>query len=337
MRIITITKSSKRALRRFHYIVKMVGIHDAISFLSNTKDKGPDPENHKGVIYRINEQAVQSDYPRLLAIEYELSTGKPLDWNNILTFNEKIQWMKLYDSSAIKTRLVDKLLVRDWVSETIGEQYLIPIYGAYDSFDDIPFENLPDQFVLKCNHGSGWNMIVTDKNALNLKQAKQLFDYWMGLNFAFFALELQYKEVKPKIVIEQYLGNIDERFTEYHIYCFVGTAKYIEVLTGGKHHRTATFVDRDWKKSHIQNPSFTSGDNTSVPGNYKKILSIADSLSESFAFVRVDLYSDNSDIILFGEMTFTPRKGYGRYIPESVDRMFGDLITLHEKANQEEA
>ena len=149
-----------------------------------------------------------SQYEEELKDWYKRRTKKELDLENPKTFNEKIQWLKLYDSTPIKTKLADKYLVREWVKEKIGEEYLVPLLGVWDKFDDIDFDKLPDKFVLKCNHGCGWNLIVTDKSKIDKVEAKKKFDKWMNTNFAFCnGLELHYKNIQPKIIAEEYLEN----------------------------------------------------------------------------------------------------------------------------------
>ena len=135
--------------------------------------------------YNFYKNLTPDKYEKELKLWYYRKTGRELDLNNTETFNEKIQWLKLYDSTPLKTKLADKYLVREWIKEKIGEKYLIPLLGVWDKFDDIDFEKLPNQFVLKANHGSGWNIIVKDKTKLDKKMAKKKFDEWLDRNYAF--------------------------------------------------------------------------------------------------------------------------------------------------------
>ena len=141
---------------------------------------------------------------------YGAKTGKELNFDNPRTFNEKINWMKLYDNMSIKTYLADKYLVRDWVKEKIGEEHLIPIYGAWSRFDEIDFSILPDCFVLKCNHGSMMNMIVY-KNDIDMYEIKKVFDRWMETDYSCFLLEPHYSKISRKIIAEQYIGKINTK------------------------------------------------------------------------------------------------------------------------------
>lgn len=281
------------------------------------------------VIYEIMSHAAPEKYPVILKEKYLLRTGKQLNLDQPVTYNDKIAWLKLHDTTGEKTRLADKYLVREWVADTIGAQCLIPIYGVWDSFREIDFDKLPDQFVLKCNHASGYNIIVQDKSKFDKAAAGRKFDKWMNTNWAYFNLELQYRDIPRKIIAEKYCGEIDADFTEYHIYCFNGTPGYIEILTGQKHGRKSVFVDTDWVRADIRNPSMNGYDGEIVrPANYQKILETAGRLAGDFKFVRVDLYSDNVEAVFFGEMTFTPRGDGGYYEPQSVNMLFGSLIDL---------
>lgn len=269
-------------------------------------------------------------YKKELKRWYKKHTGVKLNLNRPKTFGEKIQWAKLYDSTPLKTKLTDKLLVRDWVKERIGAKYLIPLLGVWDSFNEINFDELPDRFVLKCNHGSGMNLIVKDKSKLDYSDAKTKFDKWMATNFAFVnGFELQYKNISPKIIAEKYLGEIDELLIEYHGYCFNGVVEYIEILQGEKHQRKAALVNRDWIRCKNWNPAFDDFvEDLYKPPIADELLQIMEILSHRFPFVRVDLYSDNIEKIYFGEMTFTPRSGLGDFVPNSYNLILGEKIKI---------
>ena len=141
-------------------------------------------------------------YRRALIRWYYKKTGEWLDLDNPKTWNEKMQWLKLYDNTPIKTQLADKLLVRDWIKEQIGEKYLVPLLGVYDKFDDIDFSKLPDCFIIKCNHGSGWNIIVKDKNKMDIADTKKRINQWMSQTYGKDKFEFQYwEELLQRIVL----------------------------------------------------------------------------------------------------------------------------------------
>ena len=281
------------------------------------KDKLFKTNSAKSYPYHIFESADPKDYPRLLKIWYWMKTGENLDLENPRTFNEKIQWIKLYDSTPLKTRLADKYLVREWIREKIGEEYLVPLLGVWNCFDDIDFDSLPDQFALKCNHGSGWNMIVKDKSSFDRNEAKKKFDKWMKTNFAFYAgLELQYNDIRPKIIAEQYLEQIDQNLYDYKISVFHGEPKIIWVIGDRdlEHHKgKKAFFDLNWEVLELMDPSYGNFDVLpQKPVNLDEMLNIAKTLGENFTYVRVDLYNLSGKIV-FGEMTFTPASGKGKW------------------------
>ncbi|MBP9999066.1 MAG: glycosyltransferase [Proteobacteria bacterium] len=261
---------------------------------------------------------------------YKNITGRDLNLDNPQTFNEKIQWSKLYDSTPIKTKLADKFLVRKWVTRKIGKKYLIPLLGAYNYFDEIDFDKLPNQFVIKCNHGAGYNIVVKDKSQLDLKDARQKIDSWMSEDFAFKnGCELHYHNIKHKIIIEQLIENKScSDLNDYKFYCFGGKVKYIQVIS----ERTLTshkvcFYDTKWKKQSWWDNDYYEG-NIKKPKNLSKMLKLASKLSKGFNFVRVDLYYLDTDEIYFGEMTFTPNSGTMIWNPECINSYFGDLFKL---------
>jgi len=269
------------------------------------------------------------DYARALADWYEKRTDSKLDLTNPKTYNEKIQWMKLYDRTPIKTKLADKYEVREWVSDHIGDEYLIPLLGVWNSFDEINFDELPDQFVLKCTHGSSWNMVVTDKSALDYSLAKSNFDRWLSMNFAFYAgFELQYKDIQPRIVAEQYLENDGTNLNDTKFWCFNSKPEYVQCVADRSTGPRDAFFDPSWNRlpfitTHKRNP-----EEVPKPENLDKMLHIAEDLSQGFHFVRVDLYALNSGEIKFGEMTFTPTSGVCKWDPPEYNLIVGQRITL---------
>ena len=271
------------------------------------------------------------DYKRELQIWYQRVMGEYLNLDNPRTFNEKIQWLKLYNSTPIKTRLADKYLVRDWVKEKIGEQYLIPLLGVYDKFEDIDFDKLPNQFVIKCNHGSGWNIIVKDKSKLNLSEVKEKLDKWMSTNFAFkVGCELHYKNMQPKIIIEKYMEDDSGDLRDYKFLCFDGIVKYIWVDGERYSEHKRNLYDLKWnllKKKIGEGRIYQNIKNCPKPYNLDKMIEFATLLSKDFSFVRVDFFEANKKLY-FGEMTFTSASGTHITEPKSFIFELGDLIKL---------
>lgn len=283
--------------------------------------------------YSYYEQLSSDKYADELKIWYKKITGEDLNLENPQTYNEKIQWLKLYDSTPIKTRLADKYLVREWVKERIGEQYLIPLLGVWDSFDDIDFDKLPNQFVLKANHGCGWNIIVKDKKEFDINDAKRKFNVWMKTNFAFqFGLELHYMNISPKIIAEEYLENNNNDLYDYKVFCFDGKAESIMYLSERKKGLKMAFYDLNWNK---QNFVYTYPQNTAdipKPKNLQLLVELSEKLAQGFAHVRVDFYILNDGSLKFGELTFSSASGSCKWNPAEQNKVYGDLIKLPSKS-----
>ncbi len=265
-----------------------------------------------------------------LKFMYRKVTGKKLNLKNPKTFNEKLQWLKLYDRKPEYTRMVDKYEVRQYIKETIGEEYLIPLVGGpWGKFEDIDFSKLPDQFVLKCTHDSGSVAICKDKNDFDIESVRKKFKRVLRGNFFYGGREWPYKNVKPRIIAEKYM--VDESGTElkdYKIFNFDGKTKIIEVDYDRfvKHKRN--FYSTDWKyiEAAIQYPTDPSV-KIDKPKQLEKMISLAEKLSKDIPHVRTDFYSIG-DKILFGEMTFYHESGFGKFVPSEWDRTLGDWIDI---------
>lgn len=285
-------------------------------------------QRHKSGYYQ---KLDPSQYEKALKLWYKSATGEVLDLENPKTFNEKIQWMKLYDSTPLKTRLADKYLVREWVAEQIGEEHLIPLLGVWDTFDEIDFAKLPQQFVLKANHGCGWNIIVKDKDTFDPKEAKEKMDQWMKEDYGLRSdLELHYMNMPPKIIAEEFIQNMDDLY-DYKIFCYHGKVEFICVTTDRNTGLKNTFYSINWEALPMSMIGRGSRCDLEKPKNLEKMIFIAEQLSHKFSFVRVDLYEVN-DFILFGEMTFTPTSGNMKWEPQEMNLQYGNLINLPEKS-----
>ena len=271
------------------------------------------------------------DLPELLKRWYKKRTGKVLNLDNPQTFNEKIQWLKLYDNSPLKTKLADKYLVREWIAEKIGEDYLIPLLGVWDSFDEIDFDKLPDKFVLKANHGCAWNIIVKDKSKFDKKKAKKKFDKWMKRNYAYRAgFEMQYKDIPPKITAEAFISDSKGELNDYKILCFNGKPEFIWIDQGRYTHRTENIYDTKWNLQPFLLTYENSKEEVPPPENLEKMIELAETLSKDFALVRVDFYNVDGKIY-FGEMTFTSASGVDVFKPEEYNLKLGQMLKLPPK------
>ncbi len=228
---------------------------------------------------------------------FKAALGRPLNLDSPVTFDEKIQWLKLYDSTPLKTKCADKFLAREYVREKIGGEYLIPLLGVYESFDDIDFSALPERFALKTNHASGMNWIVSDKSRLDIPAAKKQFDSWMAVCpqvYQFY--ELHYRDIPRRIIAEEYIEQTDGNLLDYKIHCFGGRAEFVQVIGSrdlAAHTGKQAFYGRDWEKLPF---TFTTGDyplyeeEIARPANWGKMLELAETLAKDFCYVRVDLY-----------------------------------------------
>lgn len=258
--------------------------------------------------------------------------GYPLNLENPRTFSEKIQWLKLYDRKPVYTTMVDKFAVKKYVAERIGEKYVIPTLGVWSHFDDIDFEELPSQFVLKCTHDSGGLIVCKDKGNLNLQDAKNKIEKSLKRDYYRIAREWPYKNVPRQIIAEKYIepaANVSD-LTDYKWYCFGGEPKYCQVIQNRHTKETIDFFDAAWNHQEFV------GLNTNVsqavvipscPNHLDTQIKIAKILSEDIPFSRIDLYESGTEIY-FGEITLYPASGYGKFTPEKYNELLGDMIIL---------
>ena len=254
---------------------------------------------------------------------------KKLNIDNPKSFNEKIQWLKLYDSTPIKTYLTDKYLVRKWIKEKIGGEYLIPLIGTYDKFDDINFKNLPKSFVIKCNHGCGYNIIVKDKSLLNLNITKYKIDKWMNTNFAFEnGLELQYKNIKPKIIIEKYMDDDTGDLRDYKFHCFNGIPKFLWIDSNRHTVHKRNLYDLKWNQLPYKiNTLYSTFPSPKKPKLLNRMIKLSAFLSKGFVYARIDLYNIGEKIY-FGEITFTSASGIAEITPKRFEEKLASFIKL---------
>lgn len=267
-----------------------------------------------------------------IKLYFRMRVGKKLDLDNPQSLNEKLQWMKFNYRFPLQTIVSDKFAVREYVKEKIGEKYLIPIYGVWFKYDDIEFEKMPDQFVLKCNHDSGGLVICKDINCFDAKKAKRKIQKSLNSNFFNIGREYQYKNIIPRIICEKFLSNNGEIPEDYKIYCFNGKPDAILVckdrFNKNSHRAKYYFFDQDWKFLR-----YNKGDeNINVPEiekpkNLDVMLDIARKLSQDFVFARIDLYNIDGKIY-FGEITLSPNSGFDPDIKKETDEMFGEKLHI---------
>lgn len=258
-----------------------------------------------------------------------------LDLDNPKTFNEKLQWLKLHDRKPEYTMMVDKYKVREYVANTIGEQYLIPLIAVYDKAEDIDFNKLPQKFVLKCNHNSGVGMcICKDKSKINIRKVRKRLNKGLKQDYYLTGREWPYKNVERKIVCEQFMEDKESPdLKDYKFMCFNGEVKCSFVCSerfSGEGLKV-TFFDRDWQVMPFTRHYPKSEKVIEKPKNYELMIELAEKLSKNIPFVRVDFYEVNGKVY-FGELTFFPGNGLEEFEPEEYDKMLGDYIDL-EKVN----
>lgn len=263
-----------------------------------------------------------------ISLDYFFVRKQFPNYKNPQTFSEKIQWVKVFGKLDRYTKYVDKLMVRDYIKETIGEQYLVPLLGVWDTFEDIDFDKLPEQFVLKATHGQGYVFVCKDKSTINKASLKKIVDGWMKENFYQKTREIQYKYCIPKIICEQYLEDESGWLTDYKIFCPNGEPYLIYVISGRFSEPKYDFLDLEWNKLPITYSGYpNTPDLYKKPKNLKEMIEIARKLAQIFPFVRVDLYVVN-DHIYFGELTLTPGNGLDKFEPYSEEYLVGKLIDL---------
>lgn len=264
-----------------------------------------------------------------LKIKYLIKLKKFLNLKKPQTFNEKIQWLKLYDRKKIYTTMVDKYEVKKYVSNIIGEKYIIPTIGIYDSFDDIDFDTIPNQFVIKCTHDSGGVVIVDDKSKFDKATIRKKINKHLKDNYYYAVREWPYKLINPRIIIEKYM--VDEsgyELKDYKIFCFGGKAKYIQVdFNRFKNHRKNIY-DLDWNLLDVE-INYPNDVNHYIekPKMLDEMIKNAEILSKGIKFIRVDFYSIGQQLF-FGELTFYPGSGFMPFKPEIWDKKFGEFIDL---------
>lgn len=278
--------------------------------------------------YRLARQYERHSRMTYAQIEAEIGRmyremfGRNLNWDNPQTYNEKIHVSKVYMPTPLKTRLADKFAVREWITERIGSEYLIPLLGVYESFDEIDFDALPDSFVIKCNHDSGSVTLVKDKSSLDMAAMKRKYDAFMRRNFAWMGWEMHYRDIPPKILVEKYMG---DAVSDYKFQCFNGEpySCRVDYDRFGDHRRNV--YNMDWEimpfmKGLYQHPK----NDYPCPPEYGEMKRIVRELSRGIDQVRVDLYFVDGRIY-FGEMTLTNANGFEYFVPDEWDYTLGEL------------
>ncbi len=293
-------------------------------------------EDKRQVIIAIYNNVVHTGITNLLSDEkylkltYRIRFGKKINLNKPVSFNEKLQWLKLYDRNPEYVKMVDKVLVKDYVADIIGKEYIIPTIGIYDSFDDIDFDELPDQFVLKCNHDSGSVVICHDRSKFDVKKARRKLTKRLKTDAFYWGREWPYKLVERKIFAEQYMeDNESNELKDYKLMCFNGKVKcsFVGSERFTEDGLKITFFDKDWKEMPFERHYPKSKLEIKKPLNYDEMVDLAEKLSKNIPFVRIDFY-EVGEKLFFGEITFFPGSGWEEFTPSEWDETLGNWIKL---------
>lgn len=267
-----------------------------------------------------------------LKVRYWVYMGERLDLDHPGTFNEKLQWLKLRNRRPEYTRMVDKVAVKEYVSSVAGPEYIIPTLGVWDRPEEIDFDALPDRFVLKTSHGGGSNGIVIcrDKKSLDRRRAIGRLKKAMGQDIYIINREWPYKNVRRRVLAEALLEDpSDEDLKDYKLFCFNGKVKFGKVDMDRFIEHRANYYDLAWRLQPFGESDVLPLPDRKIdrPGNLGRMVELAEKIAKDIPFVRVDLYSVE-DRVYFGEMTFFPAAGFGKFVPAEADRMIGELLEL---------
>ena len=311
-------------------------------FLRNIKNKIIAKRNYNNAkkmpLNEYENYLVNRTYEMMKRKSYSAPFAYSINFDNPTTFTEKRQWLKLHDQDPRKSIYTDKYEVRKHIIEVLGEEYLIPLISingkdCFGSVNEINFDKLPNSFVIKCTHGSHMNIIVKDKSKLtrcDIRKYKKQLNKWLKTNYAYVvAAELHYKDIKPRIIIEEYVEFSSSALTDYKFFCFSGKPVFLGVFENRwSSSYMETYLDMNYKILDFKLDNYPTNKEIQKPNNFEKMLEIAKTLCEDFKMVRVDLYSLKG-IIYFGELTFTSASGYDFPNPFSLDKEMGKLIKIN--------
>jgi len=269
-----------------------------------------------------------------LKTEYYIRVNKNLNLSNPQTYNEKLQWLKLYDRKPEYTMMADKYEVRKYIADKIGEEYLIPLLGVWEKFESIDFDKLPNQFVLKPNHTSGNVFVCKDKTKINYEELEKEVNSWMERDYYWVHREWPYKNIQPRIICEKYM--VDESgvgLKDYKFFCFNGEPKAMFIATDRGIDTRFDFYDMEFNHLPFMQHYKNSDKNIQKPAGFDEMIKLSKILSKEIPHVRVDFYDINGRIY-FGEMTFYHFSGCEKFEPEKYDEIFGSWLVLPSASNK---
>lgn len=282
----------------------------------------------KVIIFLASRGIIKYDDKKYLKYVYKEKLQKELNLDNPKTFNEKLQWLKLYNRNPIYTKMVDKYEVREYIKKTIGEEYLIPLLGVYDKIEDINFDELPNRFVLKTTHDSGTVVICKDKKTFDKKNAIKKLKKRLKRKYFYLYREWPYKDIKPRIIAEEYMEEKKQgSLNDYKFYCFDGQPKMMFVVIDRDTETKTNFYDMNFKKLDLQQcyPNFDK--KIEKPKQFDEMVKLSKILSKDIPHIRVDFYIINNKVY-FGELTFFDAAGLDKFNPSYYDEWLGNHINL---------
>lgn len=296
------------------------------------KTKNVAEKKEKVKDYEYYKTLAVKKYPKELETWYNQKTNSNMDIENPGTLNEKIQWLKIYDASLLKSHLTDKWLAKEYIKKVLGKEYIIKTLGVYDKFEDIDFDRLPNKFVIKSTHGSGQVIIVKDKSNINKNEIKQKVVKWLSKSYGYnCGFEVHYNNIIPRIIVEEFAEGINNDLYDYKFMCVNGKVKFIWVDCDRFVGHKRNVYDTNWKLLPVTYQFENSTNKIPRPKNLKKLISISEKLAKNFSLVRCDFYILNDGTIKFGELTFTSGSGIDKWDPISYDAEFGKDLILPEK------
>lgn len=282
----------------------------------------------------LNQFARYISDKKILEWKYFLTFHRKLNLDKPYSYNEKMQWLKLHDRHSEYTQMVDKYEAKRIASDLMGEERVIPTLGLYESFDDIDFDSLPNQFVLKCTHNSGGVVICKDKRVFDVGKARAFINKYLKKNPYWATREYPYKDVKPRIIAEKFMSDgrtSEEGLTDFKFFCFNGEVKFLYVSQGLENHLTAgiSFFDLDGKRLPFKRLDFRPVETFTPPKLFEEMKALANETAKKInaPFIRIDLYEVNNRIY-FSEFTFFPCSGMIPFDPPEWDRKIGEILKL---------
>lgn len=329
---ISVSKPYKVALEKVLYIITAKSEKNKEELKQQLCSLGIESEYIKIVpVYKSDEDKLPYMNEREMLEEisniYITRMAKTPDLKNPTAYTERVNANKIYMGNEKCTVLADKYLVKEYIKNELGEQYVVPLFGVWEKAEEINYKSLPDKFVLKVNNASGRNILVKDKKKLNIEETNKKLNAWLKENYGYAGFSLQYRGIQPKIICEEYLDELAENVYDYQFFCFNGEPKYIWCIS--RSHRAgcrASFYDLDWNMQPFSFGYPRDDKAAPRPSKLEEMLELSKKLSKGFEHVRVDLYEMPDGRLLFGEMTFQTWGGFRRFYPPEYDYVMGKMF-----------